>query len=87
MVRAFLAERFGLAAAVVDQAIARGELPEDTDARAALEFVGAPFFRRLLVVGEPSDEEFARRPAAAAAAALRAGVFSPATFGTARGPR
>ncbi|MEU2614653.1 TetR/AcrR family transcriptional regulator [Micromonospora sp. NPDC007271] len=82
VVRGFFAERFGLATAIVDHAVARGELPRDTDARAAIEVLGAPFFLRLLVVDEPIDEEFARRTAAAAAAALRAGVFSPA-----RGPR
>lgn len=78
VVRGFFTERFALAQAVVDQAVARGELPAGTDARAAIEFVGAPFFLRLLVVGEPIDEEFARRAAAAATAAVRAGVFSPA---------
>ncbi|MEV5763993.1 TetR/AcrR family transcriptional regulator [Micromonospora sp. NPDC052213] len=78
IVRGFFAERFGLAEAVVDHAVARGELAEGTDARAAIEVLGAPFFLRLLVIDEPIDEEFARRAAAAAAAALRAGVFSPA---------
>ncbi|MFU8851934.1 TetR/AcrR family transcriptional regulator [Micromonospora sp. SL1-18] len=77
IVRGFFAERFGLATAVIDHAVARGELPQDTDARAAIEVLGAPFFLRLLVIDEPIDEEFARRTAAAAAAALRAGVFSP----------
>ncbi|MEU8262362.1 TetR/AcrR family transcriptional regulator [Micromonospora sp. NPDC048999] len=78
IVRGFFAERFGLAKAVVDHAVARGELPQDTDAPAAIEVLGAPFFLRMLVIDEPIDEEFARRTAAAAAAALRAGVFSPA---------
>jgi AcrR family transcriptional regulator len=78
VVRAFFAERYGLAEAVVDRAVARGELPAGTDARAAIEFVGAPFFLRRLVVDEPIDDAFARQTAAAVAAALRAGVFSPA---------
>ncbi|TDC54713.1 TetR/AcrR family transcriptional regulator [Micromonospora sp. KC207] len=78
IVRSFFAERFGLAEAVVNHAVARGELPQDTDARAAIEVLGAPFFLRLLVVDEPIDEEFARRTAAAVAAALRSGVFNPA---------
>ncbi|EEP70538.1 TetR family transcriptional regulator [Micromonospora sp. ATCC 39149] len=78
IVRGFFAERFGLAEAVVNHAVARGELPQDTDARAAIEVLGAPFFLRLLVVDEPIDEEFARRTAAAVAAALRSGVFSRA---------
>lgn len=77
VVRGFLAERFRLAEAVVGHAIARGELPQGTDARAAIEVLGAPLFLRLLVVDEPIDEEFARRTAAATTAALRAGVFEP----------
>jgi AcrR family transcriptional regulator len=77
IVRGFFAERFGLAKAVVDHAVARGELPQGTDASAAIEFAGAPFFLRLLVVDQPIDEKFARRTAAAVAAAVRAGVFNP----------
>ncbi|WP_025619527.1 TetR/AcrR family transcriptional regulator [Salinispora cortesiana] len=77
IVRGFFAERFRLAEAVVDHAIARGELPQGTDAGAAIEIIGAPFFLRLLVVNEPIDEEFARRAAAATTAALHAGVFDP----------
>lgn len=77
IVRGFFAERFGLAAAVVDRAVARGDLPQGTDARAAIEFLGAPFFLRMLVIGEPIDEAFAGRAAAAGAAALRAGAFTP----------
>lgn len=77
VVRGFLAERFRLAEAVVDHAIARGDLPQGTDARAAIEVLGAPLFLRLLVVDEPLDEEFVRRTAAATTAALRAGVFAP----------
>lgn len=77
VVRGFLAERFRLAEAVVDHAIARGDLPQGTDARAAIEVLGAPLFLRLLVVDEPLDEEFVRRTAAATTAALRTGVFAP----------
>jgi AcrR family transcriptional regulator len=75
VVRGFFAERFGLAEVVVGRAVARGEAPAGTDARAAIEFLGAPFFLRRLVVGEPIDEQFARRVAAAGAAAVRAGAF------------
>ncbi|MEV0270029.1 TetR/AcrR family transcriptional regulator [Hamadaea sp. NPDC050747] len=77
VVRGFFLERFGLAQSIVDKAIARDELPVGTDARAAIETIGAPFFLRLLVTRQPIDEAFARRTAAAGVAALRAGVFSP----------
>ena len=77
IVREFFAERFGLAQAIVERAVARGDLAEGTDARGAIEMLGAPFFFRLLVVRMPIDSTFAKRTAAAAAAALRAGVFSP----------
>ena len=76
VMRAFFTERFGLAEAIVERAVARGELPPRTDARGAIEMLGAPFFLRLLVTRAPIDDAFARRSAAAAAAALRAGVFS-----------
>jgi len=77
VVRGFFLERFRLAQSIVDNAVARGDLPVGTDARGAIETIGAPFFLRLLVTRAPIDDEFARRTAAAGAAALRAGVFSP----------
>jgi len=77
VVRGFFGERFGLAQAVIERAVARGELPTGTDARAAIEVIGAPFVLRLLVTKAPIDDDFAWRAAAAGAAALRAGVFSP----------
>lgn len=87
VVRGFFLERFGLAESIVDHAVARGELPAGTDARAAIETIGAPFFLRLLVTRAPIDEAFARRAAAVGAVALRAGLFSPpATTATAAAP-
>jgi tetracycline repressor-like protein len=78
VVRAFLADRFGRAAAIVDRAADRGEVPAGTDGRAVIELLGAPFYLRLLATGDPIDEPFAGRVAAATAAATRAGAFTPA---------
>ncbi|MGW0811973.1 TetR/AcrR family transcriptional regulator C-terminal ligand-binding domain-containing protein [Streptomyces viridiviolaceus] len=61
----------------VRQAVARGELPEGTDAREVVRAVSAPLYYRLLTTGEPLDEAAADRAADAAVAAARAGVFVP----------
>ncbi|MFE5793971.1 TetR/AcrR family transcriptional regulator [Streptomyces sp. NPDC056503] len=64
---AFWAERFSRGAAIVDRAVARGELPADTDARLLLEDACSPAYFRLLISGETltdADVElFARRAA------------------------
>jgi len=86
VIRGFFNERFGLAQAIVERAVARRDLPHGTDARAAIEMLGAPFFLRLLVTRAPIDNAFARRTAAAAVAALRAGVFSPDGAAASAGP-
>jgi AcrR family transcriptional regulator len=77
VVRAFVADRFGRAAAVIERAEARGDVPPGTDARAVIELLGAPFYLRLLVTGDPIDEEFALRVAAAGAAVARSEWISP----------
>jgi AcrR family transcriptional regulator len=86
VVRDFFGERFGLAQAIIEHAVARGELPAGTDAHAAIEIIGAPFFLRLLVTRAPIDDVFALRAAAAGAAVLRAGVLSPPAESTAATP-
>jgi AcrR family transcriptional regulator len=53
--RQFVKQRFGLATEVITSAIARGELPESTDASAMVTDLGAPIFFRGLALGEPSD--------------------------------
>ncbi|WP_433334935.1 TetR/AcrR family transcriptional regulator [Spirillospora sp. CA-294931] len=50
---AYFAERFRLSAAIVDRAIARGELPLGTDARLLLEDASSPVYFRLLITGRP----------------------------------
>ncbi|MFF7330628.1 TetR/AcrR family transcriptional regulator [Streptomyces sp. NPDC090306] len=74
----FYAVRIDEWAGCVTDAVARGELPRDTDARAVVRSVSAPLYYALLNTGEPLDERAADRAAAAAAAAARAGVHRSA---------
>ncbi|GLZ16197.1 transcriptional regulator [Actinomadura sp. NBRC 104425] len=59
----------------VEEAVARGELPEGTDAREVIRAVSAPLYYRLLASGDPLDEATADRAAEAALAAARAGAY------------
>ncbi|WP_406105604.1 TetR/AcrR family transcriptional regulator [Micromonospora globbae] len=72
---AFLAARHEQSAPVVRRAVARGELPADTDAGEVVRTAVAPLYYRLFVSGEPVDTATADRAADAAAAAARAGVL------------
>ncbi|MEV0296806.1 TetR/AcrR family transcriptional regulator [Nocardia sp. NPDC050710] len=64
----------------VEAAIARGEAPPGTDARAVLSAVSAPLYYRLLASGDPIDETAADTAARAALDAVAAGTFiAPAT--------
>ncbi|MGW4326832.1 TetR/AcrR family transcriptional regulator [Nocardia sp. NPDC004573] len=63
--------------ACVAAAVARGEAPEHTDARAVLSAVSAPLYYRLLASGDPIDDAAADTAARAAAAAVAAGTFVP----------
>ncbi|GAA3441130.1 TetR/AcrR family transcriptional regulator [Planomonospora venezuelensis] len=69
--------RHGLAAGVVTRAVARGEVPEGTDAVDVVRATCAPLYYRLFVTGEPLDGPAARRAAEVALAAARAGAFAP----------
>ncbi|MFB6613849.1 TetR/AcrR family transcriptional regulator [Streptomyces sp. NPDC085524] len=60
----------------VVEAVARGELPEGTDAAEVVRAVSAPLYYRFLTSGAPLDEDTAERAARAAVAAARAGVFT-----------
>lgn len=62
----------------VEAAIARGEAPAGTDARAVLSAVSAPLYYRLLASGDPIDDAVAVAAATAAVDAVRAGTFAGA---------
>jgi AcrR family transcriptional regulator len=59
----------------VEQAVARGEIPQGTDASEVIRAVSAPLYYRLLASGDPLDDEAADRAARAAAAAAIAGAY------------
>lgn len=71
--REFWQHRNDHAAESVRRAIDRGDLPPDTDPIEVIRVLGAPFYYRMLVTHEPIDEDVARRAAATALAAARAG--------------
>jgi AcrR family transcriptional regulator len=71
----FYATRIAEWAPCVEEAVARGEAPEGTDAGEVIRAVSAPLYYRLLASGDPLDEAAATRAAEAAAAAARAGVY------------
>ncbi|MER7757487.1 TetR/AcrR family transcriptional regulator [Kitasatospora sp. NPDC097643] len=58
----------------VAEAVARGELPPDTDPAEVVRAVSAPLYYRMLTTPDPLDEAAADRAAAAAEAAARAGA-------------
>jgi len=60
----------------VTDAVARGEVPADTDAQEVVRAVSAPLYYRLLTGTGELDEAAADRAAEAAVVAAKAGVFS-----------
>ncbi|WP_261808558.1 TetR/AcrR family transcriptional regulator [Nonomuraea sp. C10] len=71
----FFAARHEQAAEVVRRAVARGELPADTDVADVIRTAVAPIYYRLFITHEPVTERDAERAADAALAAARAGVL------------
>jgi AcrR family transcriptional regulator len=59
--------------ALVDRAIARGELPADVDRRAATDFLIGPLYWRIVVLGERNDRRGLKTLARMTAAAIVAG--------------
>ena len=56
-VHTFWAHRLALCAPIVDRAIDRGEIPDGVDADLIIEAVVGPIWLRLLVTGEPIDDD------------------------------
>lgn len=71
----FFSDRFRRAEPVVSGAIARGELPADTDPAELVRTLVAPIYLRLLVTAEPIDTTTADNAAKVALAAARAGAL------------
>ncbi|MFC3997582.1 TetR/AcrR family transcriptional regulator [Nocardiopsis sediminis] len=59
--RAYWAERFTRAGAIVERGVERGELPAGTDTAFFIERLISPLFLRLLVTAEPIDTAYADR--------------------------
>ncbi|MEV4492583.1 TetR/AcrR family transcriptional regulator [Micromonospora coxensis] len=75
--RVFWADRYDRCAVVVHRAVARGEAPAGTDARALLVAATAPVYHELLLLRTGADAALARRAARTAALAAAAGAFVP----------
>jgi AcrR family transcriptional regulator len=75
ILRRFWEARLALVGTIVERAVARGQLPPETNAAELMRYVAAPLFHRLLVMAEPLTTADADQAAAAAVAAARAGVF------------
>jgi AcrR family transcriptional regulator len=58
---AFWQTRYELASAMINRAVARGELPDTVDGRLALEALIAPLNFRALLTDEPPDDELPRK--------------------------
>jgi AcrR family transcriptional regulator len=76
--REFWTVRFEVDQQVVERAIARGELPEDTDPAFVIEAVLGPLYFRLLISGASLDMAFAERVVDFVLAGVRATSTSAA---------
>ncbi|MEV6879286.1 TetR/AcrR family transcriptional regulator [Amycolatopsis sp. NPDC051128] len=84
--REFYVDRHARSAAIVERAVARGEVPPGTDPVEVVRVACGPVFYRLFVSREGVTPKDAGVAAAAAAAAAKAGVFTAGTGGTASPP-
>ncbi|MFG3113098.1 TetR/AcrR family transcriptional regulator [Streptomyces sp. NPDC048197] len=81
VLRSFFGERLALAGQMVERAVARGELPADTDPEQVMSALGAPFYYRILIARRPVDPALAESAATAVWAAARAGAYRRAGHG------
>ena len=59
VMHSFWTDRLRASAAIVERAVDRGELPDTTNANLLIEAVVGPIWLRLLLTGEPVDDDFA----------------------------
>jgi AcrR family transcriptional regulator len=71
----FFITRITETAIIAERAVRRGDLPADTDTVEVIRMLGAPFYYRMFITGEPVDQALADRAAAAAVVAARSGVL------------
>ena len=74
--RRFMTRRVALAEPIVANAVARGELSANVDARVVVEALVGPIWFRLLLTGEPIDEVFLTTLAALVEAGTRGAAQS-----------
>ena len=76
VMRQFWSSRLAHVGPMIDGAIERHQLPQDTSPAELMKYVAAPLYYQLLMTDEPLTEADADRAAAAALAAARAGVLT-----------
>ena len=59
----FWVHRLTATAPIIERAVARGELPPDSDANLIIETLVGPIWLRVLLTGEPIDDDLAERVA------------------------
>jgi len=70
-VNAFWSHRLEMCAPIVERAIERGEVPADTNPNVTIEALVGPIWLRLLVTGEPIDDQLVDQIAALVDAGIR----------------
>jgi AcrR family transcriptional regulator len=70
--RRFLAERRALTLGAVERAVARGDVPAETDPQVVADLLAGPIFYRHLVSRAPLDDAYADQVVAAVVAAVTA---------------
>lgn len=71
----FWSSRLALLQPVTDGAVARGELPDDTDTGLLFESLGAPLYYRLFLTRQPVNDDVVERAVQSTLLAAAGGVF------------
>lgn len=80
-------DRYAQCEIVVERAIARGEIPSETDTRAVLLAATAPLYHQLVLLRTPADARLPERAATAATLAAQAGAFESSAAENSGGAR